>query len=409
MSAVATPVVLPSAVTEPDRAGLRLLTLAHVFTDLNQGVLPATIPFLILHRHLSLAAAATLILAANLLGSVVQLLFGYLSDKRSTTWVIPAALVVAAAGTAMVGLAPSLPLMLAGAMLAGIGVAAFHPEGSRFSNYFAGHKRASGMSFFTLGGYVGFAIGPIVATPLILAFGLPGIALLLVPAVIVAGLLLREMPRFNEVRRVAHRAHRERPGADDWRGFGMMAIVVALRSTAFLAAVTFTEVFAMHVTHASPSLGSFVLCALLLGGAAGTIAGGRLADRIDRRRVVSLSLGLTMLSAAALALTGAAFHLFVLTAILAPIFGISLGLSSGVLVVVGQEYLPKHIGIASGVTLGLANTIGGIAAPAFGRIGDAYGLVMVFATIAAFAFLALACSFLMPKPNSASEAMSSRA
>jgi len=364
-------------------------------------VLPATIPFLVLHRHLSLAAAATLILAANLLGSVVQLLFGYLSDKRSTTWVIPAALVVAAAGTAMVGLAPSLPLMLAGAMLAGIGVAAFHPEGSRFSNYFAGRKRASGMSFFTLGGYVGFAIGPIVATPLILAFGLPGIALLLVPAVIVAGLLLREIPRFNEVRRVAHRAHRERPGADDWRGFGMMALVVALRSTAFLAAVTFTEVFAMHVTHASPSLGSLVLCALLLGGAAGTMIGGRLADRIDRRRVVSLSLALTMLTAAALAFTGAAFHLFVLTAILAPLFGISLGLSSGVLVVVGQEYLPKHIGIASGVTLGLANTIGGIAAPAFGRIGDAYGLVMVFATIAVFALLALACSFLMPKPNSA--------
>jgi len=106
--------------------GLRLLTLAHVFTDLNQGVLPVMIPFLVTQRHLSLAAAAMLVLAANLLGSVVQLIFGHLSDRNSTAWVIPAALVVATAGTALIGVAPNMPLMLGGAMLSGFGVAAFH-------------------------------------------------------------------------------------------------------------------------------------------------------------------------------------------------------------------------------------------------------------------------------------------
>src|SRR5271155_2972833 len=172
MSAVVT---APSQVlgAQTDRAGLRLLTTAHVMNDLNQGVLPAMIPWLVFHQHLSLAVAATLVLASNLLGSIVQPLFGYLSDKHSTAWVIPAALMVATAGVALIGLSPSLPYMLAGAALSGFGVAAFHPEASRFSSYFAGRKRASGMSLFTFGGYLGLAIGPIAATPLMLAFGLP--------------------------------------------------------------------------------------------------------------------------------------------------------------------------------------------------------------------------------------------
>lgn len=392
-----------------DRAGLRLLTVAHAFTDLNQGVLPVMIPFLVNQRHLTLTVAATLVLAANLLGSAVQLGFGHLSDKYPTAWVIPAGVVVAATGTALVGLAPTLPLMLAGAMLMGFAVAAFHPEGSRFSNYFAGRKRSSGMSFFTVGGFVGFAAGPVLATPLLLAFGLRGVAFLLIPACIVAGLLLRELPRFNEVRANAHQAHRERPGRNDWRGFSIMSIVVALRSTTFLAAITFTPIFVLRVVHVNAFVQSFTLFALLSGGAIGTMLGGLLGERLDRRRVITLSMILTAFFGLAIAVTGAAFHGVALTIVLAALFGVSLGLSAGVLVVLGQEYLPKSIGVASGMTLGLANTIGGIAAPAFGRIGDQYGLVSVFITIAIFAVLAFGGSLFMPKPASLTQKLSSRA
>lgn len=387
-----------------DRPGLLLLTAAHLINDLNQGVLPAMIPWLVAHRGLNLATAATLVLAANLFGSVVQPFFGYLSDKKATAWVIPASILLATGGTALIGLAHTLPLMLAGAVVSGIGVAAFHPEGSRFSNYFAGRKRASGMSTFTVGGYLGFAIGPILATPLILVFGLPGVSFLLVPAVIIAVMLVRELPRFMNVRATHHSAHRERPGRDDWRGFSLMAVVVALRSTTFLAAVTFTPVFLMRVTGAHAALGSFALFALLLGGAIGTMQGGRLADRFDRRRVISLSLALTAITGSLLALCGAYLPVYALMALLALGFGVSLGLSAGVLVVLGQEYLPKHIGVASGVTLGLANTVGGLAAPAFGKLGDDFGLVTVFAAIAIFAVLAFGGSFLMPKPENFAKA-----
>jgi MFS transporter, FSR family, fosmidomycin resistance protein len=394
MAVVARPAVRLEA--GADAGGIRLLSLAHLVNDANQSALPAIIPWLLAHRGLSLAAAASLVLAMNLSSSIVQPAFGHLSDKRSLVWVIPIAMFAGTAGVAAIGLAPNLPLMLLGALISGIGVAAFHPEASRFSNYFAGARRAAGMGWFTVGGYLGFAIGPIAVTPLILAFGLHGTVLLLLPALVVAVLLLREMPRFTEVRKSARRARKERDGVDDWRGFGALSLTVGLRSVAFLAAVTFTPIFAIRVAHVDATLGSIALALLLLAGAVGTIWGGRIADRMDRRRVVSASLLLTACFGAAIVLVGryAPFYpLFVLVAIA---YGLAIGLSAGVVVVLGQEYLPKRIGVASGVTLGLAMTVGGLAAPVFGTIGDRLGMPSVFASMAACALLAFLASFLMP-------------
>lgn len=381
-----------------DRPAIGLLAAAHVFNDANQSVLPALIPWLIAHRGLSLTSAAMLVLAMNLSSSVVQPLFGHLSDRRSLAWVIPVALVLATAGTAAIGFSPNMPLMLLGALVSGIGIAAFHPEASRFANYFGGTQRATAMSWFTTGGYLGFAVGPIVVTPLLLAFGLHGTAWLLVPTVVLAALVVRNLPRFEGARAAAHGMGRRREGRDDWHGFGVMAGVVALRSAVFFAAVTFTPVYAIAVTHVDKALASVALAVMLLGGAAGTLWGGQLADRFGRRRVVQASLVLTTLLAGAIVVAGALHPAFWLFVVLAVAFGVAIGLSAGVVVVLGQEYLPQRIGIASGMTLGLSATIGGFAAPLFGAIGDHRGLVAVFAAATLFAALSLFASAFMTEP-----------
>jgi MFS transporter, FSR family, fosmidomycin resistance protein len=397
MAAVATAAV--AALPEADRRGISLLSIAHVFNDTNQSALPAVIPWLVGHHGLTLASAATLVLAMNLSSSVVQPLFGHLSDRRSLAWVIPIALLLAASGTAIIGFSPSMPYMLLGALISGIGVAAFHPEGSRFANYFSGANRASGMSFFTTGGYLGFALGPILVTPLLVAFGLHGIAWLLLPAAVMAILVWRDLPRFAEARARVHRARHQRPGQDDWRGFLILAGVVAVRSVTFFAAVTFLPFFAIAVTHVGKVFGSYALAIMLVAGAAGTLWGGRLADRFDRRHVISISLVGTTIFAIAIVAIGMYAPSFALLVPAAALLGLSLGSSAGVLVVIGQEYLPHRIGIASGVTLGLAVTIGGLAAPAFGYIGDHYGLIVVFAAIFACGLAATIASAALPKPK----------
>jgi FSR family fosmidomycin resistance protein-like MFS transporter len=369
-----------------DRRGVSTLSVAHVFNDLNQSAIPAMLPFLVAKEHVSLAAAASLILAMNLSSSVVQPLFGYISDRRSLAWVIPVAVLVAAAGTSAIGLVHSMTGMFVGAMIAGVGVAAFHPEGSRYANYCSRGQRATGMGWFSLGGYGGFALGPILVTPMLLAFGLRGTAFLIVPGIAAAALMWSELGRFKHFRKHAFaRVKFGAPQRDDWRGFGWLTAVVSLRSVAFFGAVAFLPLLFIRVLHASASQGNLALSLMLLAGALGTVTGGRMADRYARHTIVTFSIASIALLTAALAIAGSLHAPQVLVVALAVMLGFGMALSASVLVVLGQEYLPNRIGVASGVTLGLAVSVGGIGAPIFGAIGDRFGLIAVFTAIATVA------------------------
>src|SRR5215207_5338093 len=177
-----------------------VLSSGHLFTDLNQGAVAALLPFLISERGLSLAAAGALVFAATVSSSLVQPLFGIFSDRTPIPALMPLGVLLAGVGMALVGVAPSYPLIFASVVVSGVGVAAFHPEAARFANYVSGARRARGMSFFSVGGNAGFALGPLVATPLVLVFGLPGTLFLALPAVLMGAVLLREMPRLLSFR-----------------------------------------------------------------------------------------------------------------------------------------------------------------------------------------------------------------
>jgi FSR family fosmidomycin resistance protein-like MFS transporter len=164
-----------------DRRAMATLSAGHMLTDIAQGAIPALLPFLIVERGLSYAAASALILAATISSSVIQPLFGHISDRRSLPWLMPLGPALGGIGVALIGIAPSYPWTFAAVLVSGIGVASFHPEASRFANYVSGARRASGMSLFSVGGNVGFALGPVVVTPLVLIFGLSGTLFLILP------------------------------------------------------------------------------------------------------------------------------------------------------------------------------------------------------------------------------------
>ncbi|MDR2277337.1 MAG: MFS transporter, partial [Vagococcus sp.] len=163
-----------------------LLMLGHMFTDINQGALPAIIPFLIASQGLSYASAASLVLAANLVSSFVQPFIGYLGDKKSRPWFMSVGIFLAGLGVALLGFSPSFFVSCLLASLSGIGVAMFHPEGGKIANYVAGSKKGSGMSIFAVGGNLGFAIGPIITSIALSIWGIKGSIVLIIPATIMS-------------------------------------------------------------------------------------------------------------------------------------------------------------------------------------------------------------------------------
>ena len=126
---------MTAAIKELDRRSLGVLSGGHCSVDLCQGAVPALLPFLIADRHYSYAAAGMLVLAATIGSSLVQPLFGALSDRLTLPWLMPVGPFVAGTGVALIGVMPSFALTLIVTLVSGLGVAAFHPEGSRFANY----------------------------------------------------------------------------------------------------------------------------------------------------------------------------------------------------------------------------------------------------------------------------------
>src|ERR671916_199932 len=263
---------------------MSVLSAGHLFTDLNQGAVAALLPFLVAERGLTLAAAGTLVLAATVSSSVVQPLFGIFSDNRPLPALMPLGVLFAGVGMSLVGVAPSYPLILLCVVLSGIGVAAFHPEAARFANYVSGSGRARGMSFFSVGGNAGFALGPALTTPLILLFGLPGALFLAVPVLIMAAVLFHELPRMLGFKPEALESEGETvaDAPEHWKPFARMIGVVIVRSFVYFGLVAFVASYYERELEVSPALGNAALAVMLSGGAAGTLIMGPLADQFGR-------------------------------------------------------------------------------------------------------------------------------
>lgn len=375
-----------------DRRAMGVLSAGHLFTDVGQGSIPALLPFLIAKDHLSYAGASALILAATISSSVIQPLFGHMSDRRSLPWLMPLGPILGGIGVGLAGLAPSYALTFAAVVVSGIGVAAFHPEGSRFANYVSGAKRSSGMSLFSVGGNVGFALGPALVTPLVLAFGLSGTLLVIVPTSLMGVVLVHELPRLKSFRvdlRQTRAAHQ--PTDDAWRPFVLLALVIALRSFVYFGFVTFIPLYFIHDLHTSPATGGAALTVMLIGGAVGTLVGGRLADRFGRRSVlIGSMLVLPALIVGFLASPPVPAMAF------AALAGAATIATFAVTIVMGQEFLPGRIGVASGVTIGLSIGLGGVGAPLLGLLADAHGLRSVFELMTVFPVAALLLSLALP-------------
>src|SRR5579859_2582221 len=177
-----------------DRRAMAALAGGHMAVDFAGGSLPALLPFLKDRFGLSYTLVAVLVLASSVSSSVIQPLFGLWSDRRGALWLLPAGVALAGIGIALAAAAPSYWLVVVFVAVSGIGVAAYHPEGSKFAAYASGRRRASGMSAFSIGGNLGFAFGPIAATPLVLWFGLRGGLLLALPGLAIAAALFALTP-----------------------------------------------------------------------------------------------------------------------------------------------------------------------------------------------------------------------
>ncbi|MDA8344383.1 MAG: MFS transporter [Thermaerobacter sp.] len=371
-----------------NRRALFSLSFGHFTADLNSGTVTALLPLLSTLFALNYQAAAVAVLVSNLTSSVVQPLFGVITDRYPMRWLLPTALGVAALGTSAFALAPTYNVFLVLVAVAGIGVAAFHPIGASGAFSAAGDRRASAMSIFSVGGNIGFAFGPLIAAAATHLYGLRGMLVFLVPGAIAVTVLGRY------ARTSAGAAPRRTPAGGDipWLMLSVLVFVVVLRSTAQFGVMTFFPLYLSRSHILSPALSGGVLFFFLIMGALGTLAGGPISDRFGRRTLLVLSWVFSTPLLYLLPRLGGVWQFAALG-----LLGFFIVTTFSTTVVLAQELLPGRQGVAASLTIGLAIGLGGVVMLFLGQYADRFGVRQVLDVLWLLGLFALAGS--LPLPN----------
>ncbi|TMQ22687.1 MAG: MFS transporter [Candidatus Rokuibacteriota bacterium] len=399
-TAVATEFLPVAERVKPHTKLIALLALGHFVIDVNQGALPAVLPFLKHVHTLSYAQAAMIVLAANVASSIIQPLFGYLSDQIARRWLLPLSVFVSGLGIALLGLAPGYAAVVALVIVLGLGAAAWHPEGYKTASSVAGDRKATALSWFSLGGNVGIAVGP--PLMIFLVAGLAGDGFrpahtlgMLGPTLVVGTLLLAVLPRLTRESAAPPAAARAGDsGLNMPRAMALLILVVTMRAWSSLGFSTFVPFYYLDTLKADPRLVGVVLFVFLGAGALGTVVAGPIADRVGARTFMQWVL-LAAIPFGALFLVSSGPLAFVALGL----FGAALTSSFSVSVVLGQAYLPRNAGMASGLIVGFAIGLGGAGVTALGWIADRWGVPTALWISALMPLAGFALTRFLPAPR----------
>ncbi|ARP73363.1 MFS transporter [Streptomyces pluripotens] len=371
---------------------ITLLSVGHACVDVYQGAVASLVPFFVAERAYSYAAVSGIVLAASLLSSVAQPVFGVLTDRWAMPWLLPVSTLLGGVGIALSGVSGSYGLTLVFVAISGVGVAAYHPESARVARL-ASQGSHSAMSWFSLGGNLGFALAPLLVTAVVATGGLRLTPLLVLPALAGSTLCLPVLRALGQ-RQASGAGPAGAAGNDDKGSFVKLSLAVVCRSIVFIGLSTFISLYAKQRMDGSTAAGTAALFVLYLGGAVGSVLGGALANRWDRVTVARWSYLMTVAAVAGVVFVpGPALYVFV------ALTSAGLYVPFSLQVTLGQDYLPSRMGTASGITLGLTVSIGGLMSPVIGGIADATSLRTALAPLILMPALSWLLFRTLPEPT----------
>jgi FSR family fosmidomycin resistance protein-like MFS transporter len=373
---------------------LLLLSSGHLVTDIYQGALPVILPFLKAKLMLSYTATGAILLVGTLTSSIIQPLFGYISDRREKPLLLPLGCLCAALGFSMLALPSSFSLVLPLVVLSGLGIASYHPEGFRTAHFFTGKRKVTGMSIFSVGGNLGFAIGPLLALFVVQSLGFERLPVMLAPALLFVPAILLSWRTIAIPRAAAPdagSARQDGAGKAQWFSLFVLVCIVVMRSWIQVGLLTYIPFYIIDALRGDALQAGTLVTTFLTGGAVGTLAGAPLADRWGHKRYLVLSLFLSSLLMPLFFVTEG----FLLFAVLG-LLGMILISTFSVTIVMAQHLIPQGLGVASGLMAGFAIGTGGICVTLLGVVADHLGVYAALQSIMALPVIGLLLALVLP-------------
>jgi len=344
---------------------------------------------------------------------------GILADRVSARSLVIACLVGMGASVALLSLAPSLPILAIALLGWGVSASLYHPAGLTLISR-ATRERGTAFALHGAAGNVGVATGPLLAAVLLGLFDWRFVAaVLVVPAVVAAGLALRL--EFDE--RAGARVREYEPVGDGGEGrslrdflgqskllftggFALVFTVGVLYGTYYRGAITFLpdiladlplfEPVAAYGTTVEPS--QYVYAGLLLLGGVGQYAGGRLVDAVPVEwALVAGYASLVVIAVAFIRLTAAGLVPLLVGAAV-------LGFSVFMIAPINQEAISAYTtadvrGLSFGYNYAAIFGIGAVGATLAGVVLTRWSPAVLFLVLAGIALVGMAVSALLLRPS----------
>ncbi|MBL8237996.1 MAG: MFS transporter [Bryobacterales bacterium] len=378
------PAALPISTPEADakRAGYRalaLLSFAHFFIDLYSSGLSSFQPMLVERFGLSLAQAGLLAGMLIFSSSLLQPVYGILSDKSGSRLFTVLAPAMAGIFISSLGVATGYPMLIAMVLLGGMGIASFHPQASANATARIAAGKSKWMAVFISSGTFGMAFGPAFFTFLAGRYGLEMTWLGAVPGVLVTLLLALRFqlaPRSKETSNHFDLA----PLLAKWRPLSILFALVYVRSIVQMVFAQFLPLYLNRERGFSVQSAALGLTLYLAFGGMGGFVGGNLADRFGGKRVILISMAGCLPFLALFFLTDGWLALASLA-----LAGLLLLFTIPVNLVMGQRLAPSQAGTVSALMMGFAwGSAGLVFIPLVGWAADRVGLGTAMAVVSAF-------------------------
>jgi FSR family fosmidomycin resistance protein-like MFS transporter len=379
---------------------LLLLSLGHLVTDIYQGALPAILPFLKEHLKLSYTMTGVILMTSNFTSSLIQPFFGFLSDRREKPLLLPVGCLCAGIGFSLLPIPSSYVAVLMLVVISGLGIASYHPEGYKTASNFTGERRVTGMSIFSVGGNLGLAIGPMIAIYIIKYWGFRSLPSIVVPSLLFTVIIFfywKKITTGRVDRKVLKETAADIPKAT-YVSLSILVAFVVVRSWIQMGLMSYIPFYYINYLKGDPLYAGQLVSVFLLGGVLGTLGGAPLADRWGHRRYLILSM---LSSALVLPLIFITDGILLFAAL--GFLGILVISTFTLTVVMAQQMLPHHLGIAAGLMVGFAIGAGGICVTLLGVMADHFGVPFALRSIAVFPFIGLALSLILKYPEHSKE------
>jgi FSR family fosmidomycin resistance protein-like MFS transporter len=343
-----------------------LLSMGHLITDIYPGFLAPILPLLMAKLDFSITKAAILNSALTFSASLAQPAFGYFSDKLKKTYFLIFGPLLAAFFMSFIDLPNNYYLLLLFVFLAGLGVAAFHPQGAALTNIISCDNKNRDMGLFVFGGGMGVAIGALVISTIVAIWGLSAMYYAVLPGLIVVGLLYK----FFHNEDIAKSIEENKTLSVQAASYLIIILILLaiVRATLVLGLSMLIPIY-LSQQGQNIAYGGTTLFCMHAFGALGGFAGGFFSEKIGVKKVILLSFVVPL----------PLFYFYLLSSGLFSYLLVSLGaffLYSAIPVVIslGQDNLSHRISIISSMMMGLCWGMAGLVVIAVGALADRIGV-----------------------------------